>query len=73
MMPMGGLSSGSLSHEAGEFKGTLQLYTNDPDNRLVNIAVDATRFIPNALSDTETTVSDKAAEVVLRLLVGILW
>ena len=51
------------SHEAGEFKGTLQLYTNDPDNRLVNIAVDATRFIPNALSDTETTVSDKAAEV----------
>ena len=51
------------SHEAGEFKGTLQLYTNDPDNRLVNIAVDATRFIPNALSDTEISVSDKAAEV----------
>ena len=51
------------SHEAGEFKGTLQLYTNDPDNRLVNIAVDATRFIPNALIDTETTVSDKVSEV----------
>ena len=51
------------SHEAGEFKGTLQLYTNDPDNRLVNIAVDATRFIPNALSDTEISVSDKVSEV----------
>ena len=53
----------------GTLDATLQLYCNDPDKRLVNIAVGGERYAPNEVSvaDGNATIGSDKVEVLLSL------
>lgn len=53
--------------EEGKLSGTIQIYSNDPEQRLKNIAVNAERYAPNAISLTSTTAAVSAGACAIDL------
>lgn len=56
--------------DEGELKGTARIYCNDPDARMVPIALSAVRYAPNFLKPDDTEAYVESGKAVLGVTLG---